>query len=259
MAAGRPGFNTDNMYTSNITTAADGTKFGNGGESVAYNKWRASGGQASAPAQPQPAQQQFDPPRAGQADQSLRSTQQAQGRAPAASASPRPPAPSMRTADRYTRPEGYVPNSTLWAQHAPTPEPEQAPYNPNPPKAPRPNVIPKMQMGPSSSYLASPGYSTQATWDQSKGKMGQASYSGAMTMNANMANPGGESMRPPGFTFTAKGVDGKQYANPADAMARRDALITNLGQQQARYSGSMGRNLGAPQFNMKQAMGQGVR
>lgn len=77
-----------------------------------------------------------------------------------------------------------------------------------------------------------------------------------MTMNANMANPGGESMRPQGLTFTAKSVDGKQYANPADAMARRDALITNLGQQQARYSGSMGRNLGAPQFNMKQAMGQ---
>lgn len=174
-------------------------------------------------------------------------------------ASPRPPAPSMRTADRYTRPEGYVPNSTLWAQHAPTPEPEPAPYNPNPPKAPKPNVFPEMQRGPSASYLASPGYSTQATWDQSKGKMGQASYSGAMTMNANMANPGGESMRPQGFTFTAKGVDGKQYANPADAMARRDALINNLGQQQARYSGSMGRNLGAPQFNMKQAMGQGAR
>ena len=196
-------------------------------------------------------------PLPGQLDQSLRYTQQAQGRAPAAS--PRPPAPSMRTADRYTRPEGYVPNSTLWAQHAPTPEPEQAPYNPNPPKAPKPNVFPEMQRGPSASYLASPGYSTQATWDQSKGKMGQASYSGAMTMNANMANPGGESMRPQGFTFTAKGVDGKQYANPADAMARRDALITNLGQQQARYSGSMGRNLGAPQFNMKQAMGQGAQ
>ena len=308
MAAGRPGFNTDNMYSANITTAADGTKFGNGGESVAYDKWRASGGQASAPVQ-----QQFGPPQAAQPPQGRApvpsfgpapgdrpkpsfspfdpknpnkqydeiqawvatmpknsrgdpygtmyaadvGTSRPTSRTPAAS--PRPPAPSMRTADRYTRPEGYVPNSTLWAQHAPTPEPEQAPYNPNPPKAPKPNVMPKMQMGPSSSYLASPGYSTQATWDQSKGKMGQASYSGAMTMNANMANPGGESMRPQGFTFTAKGVDGKQYANPADAMARRDALITNLGQQQARYSGSMGRNLGAPQFNMKQAMGQGAQ
>ena len=308
MAAGRPGFNTDNMYSANITTAADGTKFGNGGESVAYDKWRASGGQASAPVQ-----QQFGPPQAAQPPQGRApvpsfgpapgdrpkpsfspfdpknpnkqydeiqawvatmpknsrgdpygtmyaadvGTSRPTSRTPAAS--PRPPAPSMRTADRYTRPEGYVPNSTLWAQHAPTPEPEQAPYNPNPPKAPKPNVMPKMQMGPSSSYLASPGYSTQATWDQSKGKMGQASYSGAMTMNANMANPGGESMRPQGFTFTAKGVDGKQYANPADAMARRDALITNVGQQQARYSGSMGRNLGAPQFNMKQAMGQGAQ
>ncbi len=190
-------------------------------------------------------------------------TRYAQGagasRAPAASASPRPPAPSLRTADRYTRPEGYVPNSTLWAQHTPTPEPEPAPYNPNPPRAPKPNVIPKMQMGPSSSYLSGPGSSTTATWDQAKNKMGPAYASGGMTMNANMANPGGESMRPQGFTFTAKGVDGKQYANPADAMARRDALINNLGQQQARYSGSMGRNLGAPQFNMKQAMGQGAQ
>ena len=303
--AGRPGLPTDSSFAQVSGRAQDGTAFGTQAEASFYDKWRASGGQASAPAQ-----QQFGPPQAAQPPQGRApvpsfgpapgdrpkpsfspfdpknpnkqydemqawvatmpknsrgdpygtmyamdvGTSRPTSRAPAAS--PRPPAPSMRTADRYTRPEGYVPNSTLWAQHAPTPEPEQAPYNPNPPKAPRPNVIPKMQMGPSSSYLASPGYSTQATWDQSQGKMGQASYSGAMTMNANMANPGGESMRPQGLTFTAKGVDGKQYANPADAMARRDALITNLGQQQARYSGSMGRNLGAPQFNMKQAMGQ---
>ena len=248
MAAGRPGFNTDNMYSSNISTAADGTKFGNGGESVAYDKWRASGGQSSAPTQPQPAP--------NQEYTSFNAQAQTQGLSTAASVSPRPPAPTSRGDQRYMRPAGYVPNSTLWAQHAPTPEPEPAPYNPNPPQAPKANVFPEMQRGTGASYLSNPGYSTQATWDQSQGKMGQASYNGAMTMNANMANPGGESLRPPGFTFNAQGVDGKQYANPADAIARRDALIANLGQQQARYSGAMGRNLGAPQFNMTQAMGQ---
>ncbi len=261
-AAGRPGLPTGGAFAQVIGRAQDGTAFGTQTEATFYDKWRASGGQTSAPAPPQYGPQQAAQPQAPQvapADQYERSTQQAQGRAPAASASPRPPAPSLRTADRYTRPEGYAPNSTLWSQHTPAPEPEPAPYNPNPPRAPKPNVIPKMQMGPSSSYLSGPGSSTTATWDPAKNKMGPAYASGGMTMNANMANPGGESMRPQGFTFTAKGVDGKQYANPADAMARRDALINNLGQQQARYSGSMGRNLGAPQFNMKQAMGQGAR
>jgi hypothetical protein len=47
----------------------------------------------------------------------------------------RPPSPTNRGDERYFRPEGYVANSTMWAQHTPTPEPVAAPYNPAPPQA----------------------------------------------------------------------------------------------------------------------------
>ena len=168
----------------------------------------------------------------------------------------RPPSPTTRGDERYFRPEGYVANSTMWSQHAPTPEPVAAPYNPAPPQAPKANVYPTMQLGPSRSTVSGPGSSTTQMWDPAKNKLGDAYASGGMTMDANMANAGGGSMRPQGFTFTAQGVDGKQYANPADAMARRNELIANLAQQQARYSGSMGRNLGAPQLQLPQATTQ---
>ena len=166
------------------------------------------------------------------------------------------PAAQQRPATAYTRPDGYAPNSTVWSQHAPTPDPAE----PTPPPAAKiqPNVYGTMSQAPATAISTpSPGYSTIKQKDQATGNWGPEMPNGAMTMDANTANPYSKSYTPPPPPqFTSTGIDGKPAASMEAAFAGRDALITRLQQQQSVYSGSNGKDLGKPTFTMPNGFGQ---